>query len=109
MGKQLSNLYYPEELEYVSWNKRNVFYKVDRVYPEHIKPGVNIFYYENNLVPEQAARTNFVPERGAEKSASLPQTVTRDMYGRYVLNYTPAVGSTDAERAVNIMFATSKS
>jgi hypothetical protein len=27
------------------------------------------------------------------------------MFGRFVFNYTPAVGSTDAERAVNIMFA----
>jgi len=98
-------MHYSEELEYKSWNKRNVFYKVDRVYPEHIKPGVNLFYYDNNVVPENTARTNFVPERGAEKSASLPPTVTRDKLGRFVLKYTPAVGSTDAQRAVNIMFA----
>ena len=105
MGKLLNDMHYSEELEYNSWNERNVFYKVDRVYPEHIKPDIDSFYYEGNVVPESAARTDFVPERGAENSAPLPPTVTRDKLGRFVLKYTPAVGSTDAQRAVNIMFA----
>lgn len=104
MGKTLANMFYSEELEYSDWSN-SVYYKVDQLYPNRITPGVSAnFYYEGNVVPENTARTDFVPERGAENSASLPTTVTRDKLGRFVLKYTPAVGSTDEQRAVNILF-----